>query len=543
MSKIARYLQEHIQGEVSTNAATLRALSTDAGVLEVIPEVVVYPRVTNDIRKVARFAWQLAEKKHILPITARGAGSDQTGAAIGKGVILSLPSHMNEILEFDSRQRLIRVQPGLNARALDTALRLQGMTIPALPVSADYSTIGGAVANNASGPLSGRYGAMDSWVHQIELVLANGDILQTQRVSKRDLDKKKGMQTFEGEIYRSIDNLIEDNKKLIEDKLGSDVRDNVGYASIANVKQKDGSFDLTPLIVGSQGTLGVVSELIMKADFVSAQTGAVVAAFTSRDAARDALDKLRTMNPASLDYYDGELFEVAAAQGKSYPLCQSLDAQVGALIAMSFDDFNEKVRARRIKKVRKLLTGVECRIDSADGAAAKELLTVREVTAYALSPAEKDMTAPALFDGAYVPRMRYEDFRTSVAELGAKYAVTLPLHSRALEDIHYLRPSLQLKKVGDKQKVFKLIDEYADLVEKLGGHLVAESGEGRIKGRFAYKHLDADVTALFAKVRAVFDPHGFMNPEVKQDNELRTLVSQLRSSTAPLPSGDYARYN
>ena len=306
MSKVAAYLQEHILGEVSTDPAILKSLGTDASVLEIVPEMAVYPRVTNDIRKVARFVFQLAEKGHVMSITARGAGSDQTGAAIGKGITLVMPAHMNRIFELDSKQKLVRVQPGVNAKALNDALLLQGMSIPALPVSSAYSTIGGAVANNASGPLSGRYGDMSEWVHQLEVVLVNGDVLQTERLSKRDLDRKKGLQTFEGEIYRTLDNLIEDNKQLIADKLMSDIRDNVGYSAITKVKRKDGSFDLTPLLVGSQGTLGVVSEMILKTQYVSTQQKSIFITFASKESARDLLDKFAALEPSVLEYFDGQ---------------------------------------------------------------------------------------------------------------------------------------------------------------------------------------------------------------------------------------------
>ena len=89
MSKVSTYLQQHVSGEVVTDTATRRALARDASVLEITPEMVIYPRVTNDIRKVARFAWQLAEKGHVLPLTVRGGGNDETGGAIGKGVIIA----------------------------------------------------------------------------------------------------------------------------------------------------------------------------------------------------------------------------------------------------------------------------------------------------------------------------------------------------------------------------------------------------------------------------------------------------------------------
>lgn len=528
MSKVAAYLQEHILGKVSTNPATLTAMSTDASVLRIMPEMVVYPRVTNDIRKVARFAFQLAEKGHVLPLTARGSGTDQTGAAIGKGIILNTTAHMNKIFEFDSKQRLIRLQPGANAQAVNDALSLHGMAIPSLPNSASYSTIGGAVMNNASGPASGRYGDTSEWVHQLEVILANGDVLQTERISKRELSKRKGLQTFEGEIYRSLDNLIEDNKALIAEKLTSDMRDNVGYSALAKVKQKDGSFDLTPLIVGSQGTLGIVSEMIMKAQFVSKQQHAAVAVFADKEVARDVLDKLSELTPTTLEYFEDSLFAEAAKQGRTFDFYKSADGLLGAVILISFDDFSERTRQHKMKKVNKIISSVGVEAISAEGQQAEQLLSLREVTSYSLAPTAKGASAPPLVDGAYVPKERFEDFQIAVAALADKHRVVLPLHSRTLDNIVYARAVLQLQKVGDKQKIFKLMDEYSAIVDRHNGHLIGEAGEGRVKARFAYKALDEDVLEVFARVKAIFDPNGILNPGVKQSAELRQLVAELR---------------
>lgn len=540
MSKVADYLQEHILGEVLSNAATLKAMSTDASVIEIIPEMVVYPRVTNDIRKIARFAWQLAEKGHVLPLTARGSGSDQTGAAVGKGVVIVTPAHMNRILEFDAKQRLIRVQPGLNAQALQEALAFQGMSIPALPVSAPYSTVGGAVANNASGRLSGKYGDMRTWVHQVEVVLGTGDVLQTGRLSKRDLNKKKGLQTFEGEVYRNLDNLIADNADIINGKLLDEVRDNVGYSALAQVKQKDGSFDLTPLVVGSQGTLGIISEMILKTDFIGTEQKVVAAVFATREAARDVVEQLRLLSPAFLEYFDGSLFEQAAMRGKTYEICKTTDERVGAVLLLGFDDFSEHIRARKAKKATKLLGGASLRVVTAGGPEADELLALRDVVTYLLSPAGKGTAAPALFDGAYVPLERSEDFSAAVEALAEKHRITLPLHARLLENIYYTRPTLELQKVGDKQKIFKLLDEYTTLVDSHGGHLIGEAGEGRVKAKFAYSVLDDDVMALFAAVKGIFDPQGILNPGVKQMVELRQLVTELRAHFDNSAFADYS---
>lgn len=539
MSKVAEYLNEHILGEVSTSQVVRAAFATDASILAITPEMVVYPRTTNDIRKIARFSWQLAEKGHVLPITARGGGSDQTGAAIGSGVILNTTAHMNAIFELDAKQKLIRVQPGANFKTLNDALALQGLFIPSYPASVAYSTIGGAIANNASGILSGKYGATGRWINQLEVVLANGDVLQTGRISRRELNRKKGLQTFEGEIYRQIDNLINDNEELIESQIASDVRDNAGYSGIADVRQRDGSIDLLPLFVGSQGTLGVVSEVIMKAEYLNPQMAVGALAFDSYDAARDAIDEMKMLEPSILEVIDAKLFEDALARGKKYVFYNDAidQGKVGAIILFSFDELSERARRKKEKKVVKLFAErATYLMIASDADEASSLLLLREVSGLVLSPADEGASVPPLVDGAYVPSERFEDFETAVEELAKKHHVEMPLYGHASEGVFYARPQLYLRKVGDKQKVFKLLGDYANLVSAHHGHLIGEAGEGRIKAPFAYKDLDDDVVALYGAIKAIFDPQGILNPGVKEAGDLKKLASALR------PSYDLAQF-
>lgn len=531
MNKIAQYLNEHILGEVSTEASVRRAFSTDASVLSITPEMVAYPRTTNDIRKIARFSWQLAEKGHVLPLTPRGSGSDETGGAIGKGVIVNTTAYMDMIFELDSRQKLVRLQPGVNFKTLNDALALQGLQVPSYPTSVAYSTVGGAIANNASGVFSGKYGATDAWVHQLEVVLANGDVLQTKRLNKRELNRKKGLQTFEGEIYRQIDNLINDHKEVI-DSLAIDVRDNAGYGGIAKVRNRDGSFDLTPLFVGSQGTLGIISEIIMKTDFVSRQQSAVAVAFETTDAARDALDVLAQFDPALLEMFDASLFEEALSRGKKYSFYNDAKegGKVGAIIVFALDDSSERVQKKKLKKARKLLetAGAFVRVAS-DEPDLLELLALREVSYVTLHQEDDELSAPPLLNGAYVPRGRFEEFSRAVDELGKKHHSELPLYGHVLDGVLYARPVLNLRKVGDKQKIFKLLGDYAAIVAAHGGHLIGESAEGRLKAPFAYKDLDDGVVELYGAIKDVFDPQSILNPGVKQAGDLKSLVGMLRS--------------
>lgn len=543
MSKIAQYLNEHISGEVSTKPDVRAAFSTDASFLTITPEMVVYPRVTNDIRKVARFSWQLAEKGHSLSITARGGGSDLTGGAIGKGIILNTTAHLTSIFELDTKQKLVRLQPGVTFGALNEALQLHGLHIPSSPVSAAYSTIGGAIANNSGGITSGVDGTTLDWVHQLEVVLANGDVLQTERINKRELNRRKGLQTFEGEIYRQIDGLLTDNEQLIHEKIATDVVDGAGYAGLAKVKHKDGSIDLTPLLVGSQGTLGIISEVIMKTEFSNRHHAVGVAGFESREAARDAADELARLQPAYLEYIDGQLFAEALKRGKAYSFYRDGFAE-GTILVFGFTDFSERARARCLKKAEKILQARGAFVaSSSERYEAEALAAAREVTALHIMPELADESAPPIFDAAYIPLSRFDDFMAAVDALAAKHHVKLPIYGSVLSNIYTARPILQLKRVGDRQKVLKLLDEYSVIVEGYGGHLIGQGGEGRTKVLSAHKHIDDDILALYSQVRQIFDPFGTLNAGVKQTADVKVLVSQLRDTYDMSAFAQYSPYN
>lgn len=544
MNKIAKYLNEHLLGEVVVNPGVRNQRSTDASPLSYQPEMVVYPRVTNDIRKVARFSWQLAEKGHVIGLTPRGSGSDKTGAAIGPGIVLSMPAYMNEIFELDPKQKLIRLQPGVTIRNVNDALNTRGLALPAYAHSKSNSTIGGIIANNSKGHLSGKYGGIGEWIEQLEVVLASGDVLQTGRLGKRELQRVKGLPGYEGDIYRKIDGLIEDNRKLIEEKISGGASGGAGYPGIAEVKRRDGSFDLAPLLVGSQGTLGVISEMILRTDFVAARHDLIVTAFESIDYARDAYDELARLKPAFMDIYDSRLFKEATRKGKKYSFFAELPDNLasGVVVIMAFDDFG-RVRARKVKRAVKYLTGRGAPYQlgaTGEVGEAGEIEAMMDIPAAALLPDTESESALPLLDGAQVPLERLESFAKGVAELAKKHHVELPLYGRMLEGVFYTRPTLQLRRVGDKQKVFKLIDQYFQLVAAHGGEPIGEQAEGRLKAPFARRELDSEVKELYDKIREAFDPHGTMNPGVKQEVPLKELVAHLRTEydVAPRPIGE-----
>jgi FAD/FMN-containing dehydrogenase len=386
-------------------------------------------------------------------------------------------------------------------------------------------TVGGAIAAGRVGRLSGKHGTVADNIERMEVVLANGDLMETGRITKRDLSRKKGEQTLEGEIYRQIDGIIDDNAELIA-SLSSD-NDNIGYR-IDKIKAKDGSFDLTPLFVGSQGTLGVISEIVLKTGFYSDEESILVAVCQTAEEARDITDVLRQLDPTTLEVIDGEFYEEARARGKRFVFDKESDIFAG-LVYATFDDFSSKVRARKLKKAQKLLAKREAKLYTSDDARLDDLYAVRDVEQTVALPLRVDESPVFMCDGAYVPSERLEEFIGEVSALAEKLHVKLSLKINALTGIVSTYPTVHFKKISDKQKIFKLATEYAALVHKTGGTIAGAQAEGRINAFAGYAQLDEAVVDLNASIRKVFDPFATLNPGVKQVVDLKVLARQLRS--------------
>lgn len=517
VNKVANYLQEHIVGEVLSSPSVRKYFSTDGSVFEVVPSMVVYPKNVNDVRKVTRFSWQLAEKGHVLPITARGRGSDQSGAAIGKGIVMIFPAHMNRLLELDTKQRLARVQPGINYLAFQQAVQTHGLFLPPYPASVDYATIGGAIANNSAGEKTIKYGDTRKYVEGLEVVLADGELIQTTRLGKRDLNRKKGLTNFEGEVYRQLDGLITDNWDLIQAhaSLPGVSKNSAGYA-LAEVKRKDGSFDLTPLLVGSQGTLGIVTEAIMRLETYSPKTTLMVVCFEDMAEATTAVSELYKLGPSALEMVDGRLLQTISRISPSR-LKGLIDPPYPQIVLLcEFDDLNERKQHAKSKRAEKILKQYHTTYKTSDDYEEQQKLwAIRHSAAALLAHADDGLKALPIVEDGIVPKDRLQEFMTAIYGLFDKYQLEVALWGHAGDANLHLQPFMDLSKIGDRQKVYKLMDEYYDMVFKLGGSSAGEHNDGRLRGPYLPQVYGAEMYQLFLDTKRIFDPHSILNPGVK----------------------------
>lgn len=519
MSKIASYLGGHLRGEVMTGAHLRDVFSRDGSILKIMPLLVVYPFHTSDVRKTAHFAWQLAEKGHILPLTTRGSGSSRVGAAIGPGAIISLPTHMKSILELDTKQKLVRLQPGVSLETLAQTSRTHGLI---WPVSSSFpgATVGGAIANNLFGDSGGKYGPASVWLDSLEIVTASGDCLQIGPISKRELNKKKGLSGVEGEIYRQMDGLIDDNAEIIE-RL-SHQPGSAGYA-LSQVKDKKGGLNLIPLIAGSQGTLGIVTEAILRLTTHHPQREVVATTLNSLDELEPILGALNKLVPSRLEFIDGASLTYAEeSHGVTFKELAPDETTAGAagLLVIEFNDFGRKAKSKA-KKAAKLLDKAGHYITKSDGnfEASDEIWQIYHRILRVLTFSEHDnKVALPLIEDTVIPLHETVTYLKEVQALAKQQRLTIVLWGHLGSGVIHARPLLNLRNLSDRQKIDKLADSYYKLTTRLGGGVAGEYGEGRVRSAQAFAQFDSKEQELFRAVKKIFDSHGIFNPGVKASN-------------------------
>lgn len=514
-----------------TSVDARRYFATDASIFVLPPALVVYPRNENDIRKTARFTWQLAERGRVIPITARGAGTDQSGAALGSGIMLVFPAHLNRILELDTKGGSVTVEPGINYGKLQQTLHTHGRFLPPFPASIEYSTIGGAVANNAGGEKSVKYGTTRNYVQSLRIVLANGEVMETGRLSKRELNKKLGLASFEGEIYRSVDTLLEENRELVG-KLSLNVaQNNAGY-NLFDIKHHDGSFDLTPLLVGSQGTLGIVSEATLRTEAYNPQTTLFMATFETVHAAQEAILDMLALSetPSAMELVNGHMLQAVQDVNPNL-LKDSMQSPFPAIVLfVEFDNAKEHTLKKLTKKTHKIFEKHALSLQTETELESQQRLwKIRQATATVLGNSAGQQRAVPIIEDAAIPVERYQEYFEGVYKLFEKVGLKPAVWGHAGSGSVHLQPLLNIGQVGDRQKAFRLMDDYYKFVISLGGTPSGERNDGRLRAPYVELLYGSETYALFQKVKQIFDPYNILNPGVKLGSSLIDVKSLVRS--------------
>lgn len=524
MNKIAKYINQHIIGNVFDSPSILEAYSTDRSALKITPRMVAIPENTSDVRRIVRFVNQLSKKSVHIPIFIRGSGLDKTGADLGTGLILST-EHLNKILEIDDHSRLVRVQAGVTLGQLNSALALYGLTVPIL--ADPRETIGGLIANFTTDAAAGKYNGIYYYVDCLEAVLSNGDAIQTARYSRRHLTKKTELTSFEGEIYRGIDQLIEDNAELVKDLGAKSTIDASGYQMISQVvRDPVRSFDLLPLFYASQGTLGVITEVILQCEVLPPKVRHFIAAFESISAAESYIQEIMPLIPEELNLYDARMFKACANHGKD-PALFAPKFNKGYFVLAGFDDKPRKIK-KKLKKCLQLLPDNAAAVTETDDNTTDFQRFYSAIISYLNDDVRGERTP--LCDDFYVPSEHLSNFLTDLRDLEKAYSQELPVFGSFSTSNYSIRPDVQLNTVEGRQFILKFIKDFDSLLREHGGSITGGAPEGRLKAMVVNRNFSDEEADFYAKIKNVFDPEEIFCPDIKLGATTNATVRHLRTS-------------
>ena len=520
MGKIARYLNQLTTGDVFDAPEVLETYSTDRSVLKIRPKLVALPESTEDIRKLMRFSSQLFNKGIKLPVTVRGSGLDEMGADLGNGLVISTEK-LNKLLEADKRERLVRVQAGITLRELNTALSVNGLTIPI--EGHENETIGGLISNCPADGFSGKYGGIFNFVERMEVVLPNGDILQTGSISRRTAMRRANDKTSEGKIYSKILQLLKKEEDLIRG-LKTSPRSLIGYRNITKVANKS-SFDLLPIFFGAEGTLGVITEVILRATPVPKDLKRVAAAFDEYADAEKFLSLARSLKPIMLDIYDLRAIKLTEDGGKKANEITKKMSD-GFVVFMKFD----KKGKGKIKK----LTHLSKKLPKS-----AKVVTETSKTAKVLDDLENTLTSfvnrnkmgdsTPLMIGFSLPVKNVGELANDLKVLKKSLKLDLVLYGSYAANNYNLTPRFDLSDTEFSKEATNFLRVSAYVINRQGGVVTGALPEGRIKALVVDGEMPEAEKALYAAIKNIFDRQGILNPGVKTDVDARFTVRHFRS--------------
>ena len=521
MGKIAKYLNQLIVGNVYDDPSILESYATDASILKIKPRYVAFPESTEDVCKLVRFFNQIAAKDIPVSLTPRGAGLDDGGADLSNCLVLSTEK-LNHMLEIDTRERLVRVQSGITLKELNTALSVSGLTIPI--GGHDNDTIGGLIANFPLDSYHDKYGGIYNYVKRIEVVLANGDVLQTLRYKKYALAKKTTEKTFEGDIYNKLTKSLKKNEKLIK-KIDTSRLNLTGYPMVIKASHRE-TVDLLPLFFGSQGTLGIISEVILSAVPRKTKSIRLAATFKELDSAISFMDKLKPLKPREMNLYDLKIAQEAREAGKNLDgIIKKLDS--GYVTLMTFDEHQKAIMRKLVRLKEKSVRGVRLILDTQENQTTLNELS-NALSIYMTHP-KKGERIPVLTN-FYIPAANLKGFVEDLKIIEDKLGLDLALFGSYSAENYSLRPKFDFADENVNKKIATFLRAGAYVIKRQGGYLTGGSPEGRWKAVVANGDLLEPERAFYSELKHIFDPNGILNPDVKLGANTRFTLTHLRKS-------------
>jgi FAD/FMN-containing dehydrogenase/Fe-S oxidoreductase len=532
-----------LEGEVRFDKVSRALYSTDASVYQIEPLGVAVPKSREDLIRIVQIC-----ARHRCPLTLRGGGTSQAGQSIGEGLQVDCSKYYNRILEFNAEQRWVRVQPGIVLDELNAFLKPHGLRFAPDISTASRATIGGMIANNSSGARSVLYGKTIDHVLELELLLSDGSVVRAGPVDAQQLHHKLAGDSLEAQCYRTVRTVADACAAEVEARFPKVLR-RVGGYNLDEFIRPDTPFNLAKMIVGSEGTLGVVLEARLNLVPLPKAKAVLAIQFSDTLEALAATPVILQHRPSAVEVMDKFILDHTRQSITLERIRQSfIQGDPGALLCVEFyDDAQANLPPRMdavVADLRARQLGYRFHM-ATDLNEQARVWSLREA-ALGLSMAMKEEAKSISFveDTAVAPE-RLRDYIDRFLGIIRRHETTAGIYAHASVGCLHVRPVVNLKTEDGVRKFEAIANEVADLVLEFGGALSGEHGDGLVRSPFLRKMFGPVLYDAFRTIKRAFDPDNILNPGKIVDPP--PLTSNLRFGPGyrtPNPATwfDYSEY-
>lgn len=549
MDEIKQTLKDRgFSGDIDDSTEKLEAYSHDASMFEIKPKLVIAPKSARDVKIAVTLVADRKKTNKDLSLTARGAGTDMSGAAINDSIIVDFNRYLTEIISV--KKDLAVTQPGAFFRDFDKATG--DYLLPSYPASRDLASVGGMVNNNSGGEKSLEFGKTDQYVPNLKFVFADGIERVVRPLNRDELNVKMAQDDFEGKVYKKLFELVDTHYDQIKAAKPNVSKDSTGYHLWNVWDRNSGVFDLTKAIVGAQGTLGFVTETTIQLVPRPKHSGLLVLFMKNIDDLGELIPKVLLHKPATFESFDDATLWLVI---KFMPSFLSMLGPVGfisflfslipeglqllrgipklVLMIEFTGDTEEEVRGK-IHALHKELSHLRARYeingfeeDNTEASSEKFWIMRRRSFQLLRSKVKDKHTAPFIDDLVVNPE-HLAEFLPKIRVIIKKYKLFATIAGHMGDGNFHIIPLMNIEKESERKKLLPAMKEVNELVLSYGGSLSGEHNDGLVRGPWLEQMYGKDMVDLFRETKAIFDPQAIFNPHKKANADWDYSYSHIR---------------
>ncbi len=536
-------LHSAIQGEVYEDEATRESASHDASIFRLMPCAIVAPKNVDDVGELVKFINKENTEGNKLSLTARAAGTDMTGGPLTESIVVDFGKYFTRIKEVSATRAV--VEPGVYYRDFEKETLKHNALMPSYPASRELCMVGGMVANNAGGEKTLAYGKTADYVIALKVVLADGKEYAIEPLTHTELGQKMAEESFEGECYRKLFALIEKKYDQIQKARPTVSKNSSGY-NLWDIWDKK-RFDLTKLFVGSQGTLGLITEITFKLVSQKPYEGMCVVFLDDFAQIPKLVETIMTFRPVSVESFDHQTFGLAlrflggfvralgaknvwALFKRFLPEMRMIALHgIPRLVTLvEFEEMTQEEVEKKVKALQEALKQLPVRTRAALTKEEREKYWIIRHESFNLlrHKIKNKQTVPCIED--LIVRPEYlPEFLPKLYALLEKYKIHPTIAGHLGEGNFHIIPLMDLKNIGEREIIVPLMDEVYELVFSYHGSMSAEHNDGMLRTPYLEEMYGKEIYALFEEVKTIFDPLNIFNPGKKVGGDKSAFFTHL----------------